>query len=297
MEEYLKNKISSLKQEIEKLENEEFSTKKSGYVTNYSKDSDLGIRVPNGKVMGIVSMSSEEIAKAYDEKESRLYLLRNELKQAEEELLKIEYNKPENVSKRQQKTIIVNREKQEQQLKNERLEHDERYEYLNMLVEYLKLAGLRDLAYEVSQMRFAGKNPKNDYIVREVDLLSKEEAFRKKVQTTSKEYRQIKKDNVKKVKRLGKDATRKAKKYKELHRLYINAREIVLDIKKKGLSEMGRSELAEALETYFTQPTGQYYFHEHGNNYSLQESPNLGYQYLEFYRDYGSKYNTDARKR
>ena len=180
----------------------------------------------------------------------------------------------------------------EQKLKEERLEHEEKYDNLNNLVEYLGIAGLDDLARRLSQLRFAFQKPKSDYINKEIDLQSKEKSFRTKSQTTKKEYKEIKRSIVKLIK----EATRNAKKYKDLYDLYTNAWKIVQDIDDKGISKMHGQELYDALENYFTQPTGKYLFRDHGNYYSRKESENLGYQYLAFYRDYGSKYNEDVRK-
>lgn len=291
MEEYLKEKISRLIGEIEQLEKQGVSTQKRGTVVEAVYDSDLGVKVPF-ETTGWVSMSPDEIKSSQREKEIKLYSLRSELKQAQDELFKLEWDKPENVSRREEEALIRGDKEQEKQLKEERLEHEERYDDLNKLVEYLKIAGLDDIANRLSQLRFAFQKPKSDYINREIDLQSKEKTFNSRTQTTKKEYKEIKRSVI----RLSKSATSIAKKYKDLYKLYLGAWEIVRDIEKKGISKMHGSELSIALENYFTQPTGEYLFRDYGSYYSRKESENLGYQYLAFYRDYGSKYNEDVRK-
>lgn len=291
MEEYLEAKISRLMKEIEELEKQGVPTQKRGTVTQGVYDSDLGVKVPR-ETIGWVPMSSKEIRTFQDEKELRLYELRSELKRAKDELFKIKWNKPENVSKRQEEALVRGDKEQEKQLKEARLEHEERYDDLNKLVEYLELAGFGDLARRLSQLRFAFQKTKSDYINDEIDLRSKEKTFNTKRQTTKKEYKEIKRSVIK----LNKDATRIAKKYKDLYNLYLASSEIIRDIEKKGISRMHGDELRVALENYFKQPTGQYYFRDHGNYYSLKESKNLGYEHLAFYRDYNSKYNEDVRK-
>ena len=292
MEEYLKSEISRLLKEIEQLEKKEVPTQKRGYVTNYTYNSDVGMKLPHGEIMDWVPMSSEEIKAALQEKELKLYSLRSELKQAQDKLFEIEWDKPENVSKREQEALIWEDKEQEEQLKEARLEHEEKYDNLNKLVEYLKIAGLDDIANRLSQLRFAFQKPKSAYINKEIDLQSQEKTFRTKIQTTKKEYIEIKRSVIK----LTKNATRLAKRYKDLYKLYFDAWKIVSDIEEKGISKMSGDELARTLENYFSQPTGKYYFRDYGNYYSLKESENLGYQYLAFYRDYGSKYNEDVRK-
>lgn len=291
MEEYLKAKISRLIGEIEQLEKQSVSTQKRGTVVEAVYDSDLGVKVPF-ETTGWVSMSQDEIKSSQREKEIKLYSLRSELKQAQDELFKLEWGKPENVSKREEEALIRGDKEQEKQLKEERLEHEERYEDLNKLVAYLKIAGLDDIANRLSQLRFSFQKPKSDYINKEIDLQSKEKTFNTRAQTTKKEYKEIKRSVI----RLSKSATRNAKKYKDLYKLYLGAWEIVSDIEKKGISKMQGSELSVVLKNYFTQPTDEYLFRDYGNYYSRKESENLGYQYLAFYRDYGSKYNEDVRK-
>lgn len=291
MEEYLKAKISRLRDEIEKLEKQSVPTQKRGRVVEAVYDSDLGVKVPY-ETTGWVPMSSAEIKLLQREREIELYSLRSELRQAQDELSKLEWNKLENVSERKEKALAREYKDKEKQLKEERLEHEDRYDDLNKLVEYLKIAGLVDIANRLSQLRFAFQKPKSDYISREIDLQSKEKAFDARVQTTKKEYKEIRRSVIK----LSRSATSIAKKYKDLYKLYLRASEIVSDIEEKGISKMHGSELKIALENYFTQPIGKYRFRDYGNFYSYKESKNLGYQYLAFYRDYNSKYNEDVRK-
>ena len=172
-------------------------------------------------------------------------------------------------------------EEQKAQLQDERLKHEEGYKHLDTLIEYLKLAGLKDLATRLTKMRFAFKKPKATYVTEEVDLISKEKALKSKTQTTKKEYKEIKKNVV----RLTKEATHLAKEYKELYNLYLRAQEIVRDINRKGISQVTDiNELGVILNEYFTQPTSLYY-----------EGTSLGYQCLDFYRNSSSKYNEDVR--
>jgi len=292
MEEYLKEKIARLMREIEELEKKGYATRKRETVTNYEYNSDVGVKTPFGKKEISVSMSEDELKASKRNWELELYSLRSELKKTQDELLKLEWDKPENVAKRQQEEVRRSREEQEHQLHEARLEHEERYDDLNKLVEYLRIAGLDDIANKLSQLRFAFQKPKSDYINKEIDLQSREKTFSSGIQTTKKEYKEIKRSVI----RLSKSATRIAKKYKDLYSLYLHAWEIVQDIEEKGISQMNGDSLYHALENYFTQPTGEYLFRDHGSYYSRREAENLGYQYLAFYRDYGSKYNEDVRK-
>jgi len=292
MEEYLKEKITRLMGKIEQLEERGYATHKRQIVTNYEYNSDVGVKTPFGEKEIPMPMSGDELKASREKWELELYSLRSELKQAQDELFKLEWAKPENVAKRQQETTKKNIEEQKEQLHKERLEHEERYDDLNKLVEYLKIAGLDDIANRLSQLRFAFQKPKSDYINKEIDLQTKEKTFNTRTQTTKKEYKEIKRSVI----RLSKIATSIAKKYKDLYKLYLGAWEIVIDIEEKGISKMHGSELSIALENYFTQPTGEYLFRDYGSYYSRKESENLGYQYLAFYRDYGSKYNEDVRK-
>ena len=290
----LKREIERLIKEIEQLKKRGYPTQKKIKVPHYEYNSDVGRATPFGEETISVPMSADEIQPFKKRWELELYSLESELKRAQDELFELEWNKPENVSRREEEALLAEKQEKEKQLREERLEHEERYENsdLNKLVEYLKIARLYDIANMLSELRFAFKKPKTNYINQEIDLQSKERSFYTGNQTTKKEYKEIKKSVIK----LSKTATKNAKKYKDLYNLYLAAREIVMDIEKKGISEMSQSELSTALNQYFTQPVGTYFFIDFEKNGSYKESENLGYQYLEFYRDYESKYNEDVRK-
>ena len=155
MEEYLKAKISRLIGEIEQLEKRGYATHKRQNVTNYEYNSDVGVKTPFGEKEIPMPMSGNELKASREKWELELCSLRSELKQAQDELFKLEWAKRENVAKRQQETTKKNIEEQKEQLQKERLEHEERYDDLNKLVEYLDIAGLDDLAMNLSQLRFA----------------------------------------------------------------------------------------------------------------------------------------------
>lgn len=293
-EQMLKEKIARLREQIEEKQKKGYATHKRGETTVGVYDSDLGVKIPV-QTQGIVSMSDKEIEAAKSQWEMELYSLKSELRQAQDELLKIECNKPEFIEKRKQEEIRRNEQEQKKQLEERRLEQDERFEDLNKLVEYLRLADMEDLASHLEQMRFAFQKPKSGYVTNEIDLRSEEQSFITKTQTTKKEYREIRRNVVK----LTKVATHMAKKYKDLYKLYTSAWEIIQDMEQKGILLKKGSDLARAVNEYFKQPTGKYYFRNKGsmNNYSLEESPNLGYECLSFYRDSNNKYNEDVRKK
>lgn len=291
-------KIRELEEQKQSLQEKPIkATTTYGYVDDIRLNSDTGLREKWGEKYSMKKLPAWQVRENIDDSvieiNNEIEKLSVELRRINNKITDLEWNKPENVTKRQQETAIKNREEQEQQFQRERLKHEERYDKLNKLVEYLAIAGMADLARRVSQLRFAFQKTKSDYINKEIDLQSKEKSFRTKTQTTKKEYKEIKRNVVK----LSKEASKSAKKYKDLYQLYLAAREIVRDIEKKGIARMEGSELSTTLKAYFTQPSGEYYFNDYGSNYSLKTSENLGYQYLAFYRDYGSKYNEDVRKR
>lgn len=183
------------------------------------------------------------------------------------------------------------KEKARKQLRELGLELQERNYYSNKLVEYLNFAGLVDIAIIVDQFRFAFQISKRDYINKVIDLYNDSTTITRKTQISKEEYKETKKMVIK----LSKKATHRAKKYKDLYKLYLDAEKIVRDIEGKGIHKLDRFELISTLENYFSQPTGKYYYRDNGY-YNLKESENLGYQYLAFYRDYESKYNEDVRK-
>ena len=183
------------------------------------------------------------------------------------------------------------KEEARKQLRELGLELQERNYYSKKLVEYLNFAGLVDIAIIVDQFHFAYQKSKSDYINKVIDLYNDSITIARRTQISKEEYKETKKMVIK----LSKKATHRAKKYKDLYKLYLDAEKIVRDIEGKGISKLDRSELITALENYFSQPTGKYYYSDNGY-YSLKESENLGYEYLAFYRDYGSKYNEDVRE-
>lgn len=291
MEEYLIKKIYDLEKEIERLENQEISKYKSGIVTVGVKDSDLGVKVPF-ETSGLVLKTDEELLSEQKSKDNELYRLKSELALAREELFSVDWDKTENVVQRDKEKAVMSKEEIEKELSEKRFSHESSYKDLNRLVQYLEIVGLRDLARRLSNFRFAFHKKDSPFISREIDLQSEEKTFKTSIITTKKEYNQIKKNVV----RLSKDMTKAAKKYKELYTLFLNAHNIVRDIEKKGITQLYGSELKNALDIYFNEPTGEYYSLIHGSDYELKSSSNLGYQYLDFYRDPNSKYNEDVRK-
>ncbi len=222
----------------------------------------------------------DEIAKEI----STLYKRKNEIDQ---KLSEIEWNKPKNVAKR-------NREEQEKKLEERRKKHEENFKNLNKLIEYLKLAGLNDLANRLNIMRFYHMKARSSYVKEEIVLRADEKTVKTGTKTTKKEYRQIKKQVI----RLTKQATRMIKKYKGLVKLYDNAWLILKDIKDKGITQDGMpmQEFIDTLYKYFREPKSTYCTRDYENYYSYKTLENLGYKYLDFYRDLYSKYNEDVRK-
>lgn len=291
MEEYLKNKIARLEREIEELNNQGISREKRGKVTVGVYDRDLGVTVPVERD-GWVPKSPEEIERARRNRDTKLYSLKSELQQARDELFKLEWNKPENVAKREAEARAKDRKEQEEQLNEERAEQDAKTEDVSRLISYLEMAGLDDLARNLAKLRFAYRKSNDEYINTEVDLRSREREFNTGNITTKREYSQIRKSVVK----LSKTSTKMAKRYKDLYKLYTNAWEIVSDIEDKGITKLHGDALCSALRSYFTEATGKYHVRVQGNFYKLEECENLGYQYLGFYRDSDSLYSKDEEK-
>jgi len=289
----LLKRIKELEEEKKRLEDEPIkATTTYDYVDDIRINSDTGLRENWGKKYGVREVPAWEVRENRYNRirriDQQIQELLDKLRPINIELNTIEYNKPENVAKREEQERIRDEEEQKKQLDQERLDHEETYDDVNKLVKYLELAGMYDLAKHVSELRFAYKKRKSDYVIDEIELRSKEKEFEDKTIITKKEYRDIKK----RVIRLTKKATAMARKYKELYELYCSAREIVRDIEKKGIDVTD----SDTLHKYFNEPTGEYYFRDYGNYFSLKESENLGYDHLKFYRDYDSKYNEDVRK-
>lgn len=290
-EEMLRKKIEELKKEIEKLEKKGYATQKWGKVTNYEYNSDIGVKTPFGERDELVSMSSEEKAAARSKWESDIYYLKSQLRQAQDELYRLEYNKPENVAKREEEQFRKNKEEYEKKLVEARLEHEKRQENVKKLIEYLRLADLDDLARNLDKLRLAYQS--SDFIKEEIELRSKEKAFSEgKIQTTKREYKEVKRSVI----RLNKSATKMAKKYKDLYRLYSKASSIVYDIEEKHIMDYPLQKAAGLLYDYFREASGDYYTKYNRGYYTSEESKNKGYEELAFYRDFYSKYNEGVRK-
>ncbi len=114
-EQMLKEKIARLREQIEEKQKKGYATHKRGETTVGVYDSDLGVKIPV-QTQGIVSMSDKEIEAAKSQWEMELYSLKSELRQAQDELLKIECNKPEFIEKRKQEEIRRNEQEQKKQL-------------------------------------------------------------------------------------------------------------------------------------------------------------------------------------
>lgn len=240
---------------------------------------------------------SENEKKHLEYKEAELNMA---LENAMEDLKIITQGKPENVEKRKKEEEKRNRESlmmESERLKQERLEHEKSYdEDLYALIECLRATldeELVDLANRLAKLRFAYKNAKSDFVRDEIDLRVKEDAnmdarIGGDGVTTKKEKREIKKNVI----YLTKEATRMAKKYKELNILMHKASFIMWDLKNKGLWPIKRNTRYDiALKEYFTQPMSKRYINGH-----YRTTENEAYELLGFVRDYDSKYNRDARK-
>ena len=191
------------------------------------------------------------------------------------------------------KERIASLQEQTDHLIEERNEHEEEFDNLNLLIKCLKYVDMHNLANDLSQLKLSFKKSSGKYIKEEIDLEVKEREYSLKSKTTRKEYKQIKKNIIK----LSKEATRMAKKYKDLYELYLGAGLIILDMRVKGIINPNNEISYEYLYAYFNQPKGEYYYRNpyNVNDYYLREASNLGYEYLAFYRDYNSSYNEVLR--
>lgn len=285
-ESIIKEQIAELDREIEELKKRLQSVDNAtvyGRTTVKEFNSDLGIYLPV-ETMGRVPMPDEEKKALSEQIELEIRNLEDRKKELQDKLFLIEWKKPENVAAREAEEEAKKKEEDEQALINSRRAHDQKFQdedlSLSKLRDYLEIAGMYDLSEDLFDLRFAFRKRNDDYIIEEADLRSKERAFTLKRQTTKDEYKQIKKTVI----RLSKKATYMAKKYKELYRLYIKAYAIVDDIERKGISKKPASIRRELLIEYFNQPTSPHF-----------KGESLGYQLLEFYRNFNSKYNEDVR--
>ncbi len=144
--------------------------------------------------------------------------------------------------------------------------------FLDELLVYLKVAEMSDLARRLSNLRYAFRTYDSDN-----EISNTRRSNKSKIKVDKNDHEEIKKSTI----RLSKEATRVAKAYKDLYRLYLNSKSIVLDIRKKGISKQNQTALIE----YFNSSTSEYF-----------KGRSLGYEYLDFYRNYTSKYNVDIRE-
>lgn len=183
---------------------------------------------------------------------------------------KSEYKKSESTFERIKK---IN----EKELKNTDRYFSERQEDARKLAQYLNLAGFDRLASNLEMLCMA--KAKSHDIEHQVNLKLAETALRNnRLFTTKREYREIRSHIV----TLSRHATRMMKKYDGLRQLYQRAGEVLEDMKiKKVISETGYGS-KYAIENYFTRVTSSFY-----------KGSSLGYELLDFYRDYNSKYRED----
>lgn len=282
-EDELKARINDIREEIRELSNMPIPTITRGMVDNNKMDSDLGVNMNYGKKMGERYLSPEEQKHIMERREMRIIDLKNELALLNNELLSIERKKPEYIAKRDE-MLQQQRDQRVNELLDQRKDkHEEKYSNLKKLAQYLEIAGMSRLAEQVLKFRYVKNDGNKQYLDDEVAIRINDLAQRKKTRTTFREQLEIKNS----IKKLSKEATQMAKKHKELQKLCDNARRIVRDIENKKISYKSGVSLANALEEYFTQPTGRYY--------SALSSKNLGYELLGFYRDKNSKYNEDLK--
>lgn len=254
----------------------------------YDTDLGMNIAVDNGakRVINPGEAEQRRIMASVSGLNARRTRLQNELdmlrgkRASDEEKMQIEI---ENSQKSERK---------HDELLKRRIEHEKDHKYLNILVECLTLAGMKDLARVLSDVRFSNYQMSlfsvHPYVQEEIDLRI-DEAVSKNSVTTKKEMDEIRRS----VKRLPKKATMLLKKYSGLSNLYLAAQRIVYDMKKKGLLDIENvGERKQALTDYFKNPTSEYYIDDNG----LTESKNLGYEYLAFYRDLDSDYRNDYRR-
>ena len=288
----LRSKIAKLEEEIKKLKESPIPKKKMGNVPTIDYNSDIGRYIPTGEShFDLVEMNEQDIKKFILARDNEIKEKEEELKETRERLFAIEWDKPENVEQRRQDEIANQKQMKVDEVEKSREEHENKFEDLNKLVHYLSLAGMEDLAEILAKMRYLPefspilKIPKNnDYLNEEIELRSREHAIRNNTQTTKREYNEIKSG----VKRLSQYATKLAKKYKDLTKLAKVAPYIIQDIERKEIMLNEGNDLVNALREYFNNETSEYVTI---NGYETLE--NVGYKYLEFYRD--SNFKSDLR--
>lgn len=163
----------------------------------------------------------------------------------------------------------------------------EEFADLKELVKYLDIAGMKELATKLYELRFIFREFSSD------GLENREEDFVVNMITTSNEYKKIKKKSLK----LPKNLTITVKQYKDLYNLYLDAHKIINDMNMKGILQKKGEDLKNAVRGYFTQPKGYYYHYYYraaGTYYILKDKEHLGYNYLEFYRN--DNVSNDVRK-
>lgn len=288
MEQILKQKIEQLEKEIAELKKQNVATHKNGTVKVGAWDGELGTSVPVEKE-GLIPLTPEEMAKNAKRKELRLYELMNELRLAQEQLEQLELKQSQADEERLLKENIRKQTEESERIKAERIENNQPYKDLDILVKCLSCIGMDDLAELLSKMRYAYQNLKGNYIQKEIELQMDEKANNTGVAVTRKDYIQIKRS----VAKLSKEATRMAKKYIDVYKLFSSAYELIDDmIDKKIINSQGEIIDYNKLDNYFNKPEEKY-FHKVSGVYKFAVEPNLGYQFLEFYRNVNSKYNID----
>ena len=161
---------------------------------------------------------------------------------------------------------------------------DEDYKDLDKLIQILNIAGtydstLENLAHDLYNMRFVNQKNNSLYIENHIKYEAEKRAYlNQKTSVSEKELKEIKKH----MKFIIKKATKAAKRYKDLYRLYLHAGEILADIKAKRIYMDHIS-----LNKYFTE--------RFTPGYTGSYNQNLGYTYTEFARDYDSEYAKDSR--
>lgn len=303
-EQYIRERIEELKAKKAECERRRDSINNAvtwGNITTPVHDSDFDRNISTRQTQGWAELSPELKRKKLDEINLEIYTLDGELKKLNDQLFLIEYNKPENIAKREEETrkqqerderkaieteVFEQRKKAEEQAREERElfeyaqeSHNSQFTEVDELVGYLKTAGMFDLADHLSKLRFVY----SDYAKGEIDIRSRKKEIDSGKKTTKSEMKDIEKE----VKKLSKEATHMVKKYKELMILFSNARDIVAEIKSiPGIS-------SERIRKYFEER--EYRAVENrGRNIRTRES--MGYELLEFYRDSNSSYNEDIRK-
>ena len=294
----LSYKITLIDKEIERLEemkNKPISRTTWEYTDRIVLNSDTGRLTNEGKAFQEVERSPQDFRDIQEGIENHIEELKERRRELRAELERLITKDPNYKKKKEAEEKAKQLEQmkvaQEKAIDDKFQERQDLIANEHLLIEYLRVAGMNDLANRLSTLLFLPTSKGlfglklNEYANKSIEYNSMLKEQNTGHKTTKREYKEIKKDIV----RLSKNASALARKYKGLSDLLKAASKIVDDLKMKGieLSENNRVQISE----YFNKPGGEYYQDD-----QFVQLKNIGYRYLKFYRDLDSEAKDDLAR-